>query len=328
MKKKVALVGVGGIAQAHLQGWAHQDDAEVVLLCDVNREIAEQRRDKYGLTDARIVTDFAEVLAADVDLLDLCTPSALHAEQSIAALEAGRHVMCEKPMANSLAEAEAIAKAAAAAPEVVYLCEHRYLFDPLVQAAMGCLDRLGTPFWFRQRSAHALSVSPSIRAVGAFLDIGYHPLYTALHFLGPADYVFAQCRSLVRPEMANDNGLYVLEHGGGTSLVEGSFSSIGPMGGNRPFELYGSEATLIGNWAPQMTLTLYPGEQGGQIGPAEPVSIAPGSWNTNAVRHFLDVVDRKATPLSGAAQALQTMRTYDAALRSAESGRKEAVEAG
>ncbi len=325
MKKKVALVGVGGIAQAHLQGWASQPEAEVVLLCDVNRDIAEARREKYGLSGARVVTDFAEVLSSEVDLLDLCTPSALHAEQSIAALEAGRHVMCEKPMANSLAEAEAIAQAAAAAPDVVYLCEHRYLFDPLVQAAMACRAELGTPFWFRQRSAHALSVSPSIRAVGAFLDIGYHPLYTALHFLGPARTVFAQCRSLVRPEMANDNGLYVLEHDGGTSLVEGSFSSIGPMGGNRPFELYGSQATLIGNWAPQMQLTLYPGEQGGEIGTPQPVTIPAGSWNANAVRHFLDVVDGKATPLSGAAEALQTMRTYAAALRSAESGSKEAV---
>lgn len=325
MKRKVAVVGVGGIARSHLAGWAGQGDAEIVMLCDVNRAVAEERQQQFGLEGARVTTDFADVLASEAELLDLCTPSALHAEQSIAALEAGRHVMCEKPMANSLAEAEAIAAAAAAAPEQVYLCEHRYLFDPLVQAAMARREAVGTPFWFRMRSAHALSVSPSIRAVGAFLDIGYHPLYTALHFLGQAVSVFAQSRTLVRGEMANDNGLYVVEHAGGTSLVEGSFSSIGAMGGNRPFELYGSTGTLIGNWLPTPHLTLHTGEQGGAIGPTEPLELPGGDWNHNAVRHFLDCVAGTATPLAGPTEALQTMQTWAAALRSVESGRAEPV---
>lgn len=326
MRRAVALVGVGGIAQTHIEGWLAQPDAELTLLCDVNPDIARERQERYGLQRARIVTDFAAVLDSDCTLVDLCTPSYLHAEQSIACLEAGKHVLCEKPMANSLAEAEAIAAAAAAHPEVTYLCEHRMLFDPLVVAARAHLEAIGRPFWFRQRSAHALPISPSIAQVGAFLDIGYHPLYTALSFLGPAEAVFALCKQAVRPELANDNGLYVLEHGAAVSIVEGSFSSIGPMGGCRPFELYGETGSLVGGWAPQAHLRLYRGQQGEpQPAGGEELEIPAGSWIGNAIRHFLDVVDGRVAPLSGAAQALETMRTYDAALRSLQSGRKETV---
>lgn len=326
MKQQIALVGTGGISQSHLKGWAEQPDAEVVLVCDVNEELARSRVEQFEL-DAEVVTDLADVLGSDCPMVDLCTPSFLHAEQSIACLQAGKHVMCEKPMANTLAEAEAIAAAAAAHPEVVYLCEHRMLFDPLVVVAREHLSELGKPFYFRQRSAHALTISESIRKVGAFLDIGYHPLYTALHFLGPADHAFALCKQLVRSEMANDNGWYVLEHEGGVSVVEGSFSSIGPMGGCRPFELYGEQGSLIGGWMPNAHLTLYTGNQGDKKPAAGvPLEVPAGSWIANAVRHFLDVVAGQVEPLSGAADALATMQTYDAALKSIESGAKEPVQ--
>ncbi len=325
MKWSVALVGVGGIAQSHISGWLEQPDAEIKLLCDVLPELAKERQERYGLTGARIVTDLREVLTSDCELVDLCTPSALHAEQSCAALDAGKHVLCEKPMANTLAEAESIAATAKAHPDLVYLCEHRLLFDPLVTAVRRRVSDIGRPYWFRQRSAHALTTSPSIAATGAFLDIGYHPLYAALHFLGPAQTVFALAPSLVRPEMVNDNGLYVLEHEHGVSVVEGSFSSIGPMGGTRPLELYGERGTFQGQWCPKPALHLYLGEQGGKPGPPEELEIPAGTWYGNAVRHFVDVVDGRAEPLAGVDAALLTMRTYDAALRSLKSGRKEPV---
>lgn len=329
MKRQVAVVGVGGIAQAHLTGWLEQPDAEIALLCDVNRTIAEERQQRYGLTAARIVSSLEEVFDSDCTLVDLCTPSFLHAEQSVACLEAGRHVLCEKPMANALAEAELIAAAAARHPELVYMCEHRMLFDPLVVAVRQRIEAIGQPFWFRQRSAHALAISPSIAATGAFLDIGYHPLYTALHFLGPAERVYALQRQSVRPELANDNGLYVCEHGQAVSVVEGSFSSIGMMGGTRPFELYGERGTFIGNWMPQPQLQLFTGEQGGPSSMGEPISIPPGSWIGNAIRHFLDLVNGLAQPLADAAAALQTMQAYDAALRAVATGRsQEIVRAG
>ncbi|MBI3971221.1 MAG: Gfo/Idh/MocA family oxidoreductase [Chloroflexi bacterium] len=326
-KRMVALVGTGGIAQAHIRGWLAHADAELALLCDVRAEAAEETRARHGLDGARAVTRLEDVLASDCELVDICTPSALHAAQVIACLEAGKHVLCEKPMADTLAEAEGIAAACRAHPDRVYLCEHRYLFEPLVIAAREVVSELGPLHWFRQRSAHALPLAPGIQATGAFLDIGYHPLYTALHFMGPATTAFGLRQRFARPDCADDTGLIVLEHERGGSIVEGSFSAAGPMGGTRPLEIYGERGTLIGNWQPKPQLRFFPGAQGaGRPEPGVEVPIPNGAWPVNATRHFLDCVAGTTLPLAGWPQALATMRAYDAALRSTQSGQKVPVQ--
>ncbi|HET7768387.1 MAG TPA: Gfo/Idh/MocA family oxidoreductase [Chloroflexota bacterium] len=337
---QIALIGTGGIAQTHIRAWlTHQQPstreagpqgvrgwgADLTLLCDVRAQAAEETRSRHNIPDARIVTSFEDALASDVDAVDICTPSALHAEQVIAALQAGKHVLSEKPMADTVEEAEQIAAACRAHPNLVYLCEHRYLYDPLVIALRGALSEIGTPRWFRLRGAHANDLSPHIKAMGALLDMGYHQLYTALHFMGDATTAFALKQSLTRPDLADDTGVVVLEHPHGGSVVESSFAAIGPLGGTRPIELYGQHGTLIGNWLPKPHLTLYRGAQGEPPGPSEPVAIPSGSWINNVTRHFLDCIAGLATPLSGHQPALTTMRTYAAALRSSQSGRAEPV---
>ena len=326
-RKRVALVGTGGIAQAHIRGWLAQADAELAVLCDVRPEAAEETRARHGLNGARVVARLEDALASDCPIIDICTPSALHAAQVVACLEAGKHVLCEKPMADTLAQAEEIAAACRGHPQQVYLCEHRYLFEPLVIAARSAVAELGPLHWFRQRSAHALPLAPGIQATGAFLDIGYHPLYTALHFMGPAKTALGLSHRFARPECADDTGLIVLEHERGASIVEGSFAAIGPMGGTRPLEIYGQRGTLIGNWQPRPQLWLHRGTMGaGTPEPGEAVPIPAGAWPVNAIRHFLDCVDRTSRPLAGWPEALATMRAYDAALRSAQTGQKEVVQ--
>lgn len=322
----VALVGCGGIAQSHIRGWLEQPDAELVLLCDVQAEAAAAAQERFGLAQARITTRLEDVLASECSLVDICTPSALHATQVVACLDAGKHVLCEKPMADTLEEAQHIAAACQARPDLVYMCEHRYLFDPLVQAIRSVLNEVGPLHWFRQRSAHALPLREGIKATGAFLDIGYHPLYTALHFMGPALSAFGLKQCFGRPDVADDTGLIVLEHAHGGSIVEGSFSAVGPSGGTRPIELYGATGTLIGNWVPRPQLWLYRGAQG-EARPEAGVElpIPAGTWATNAIRHFLDCVRGEAQPMAGVNEALTTMRAYDAALRAVQSGCKEPV---
>jgi UDP-N-acetyl-2-amino-2-deoxyglucuronate dehydrogenase len=325
----VALIGCGGIAQSHIRGWLQQPDAELTVLCDVNAGAAAAAQERFGLNGARIVTRLEEVLAGDSALVDICTPSALHATQVVACLNAGKHVLCEKPMADTLAEAEQIAAACRSHPGQVYLCEHRYLFDPLVQAIRSIVSELGPLHWFHQRSAHALPLREGIKATGAFLDIGYHPLYTALHFMGPARTAFGIKQRFARPDVADDTGLIVLEHAQGGSVVEGSFSAVGPSGGTRPIELYGEAGTLIGNWVPRPQLWLYRGRQGEPSPePGVEIPIPTGTWAGNVIRHFLDCVRGEAQPLAGMAEALTTMRAYDAALRSVQSGCKEPVMEG
>ena len=327
---KIALIGTGGIAQTHVRAWlAHQqaDLADLALLCDVRPEAAEATKARHGLTGARIVTRLEDALASDCEAVDICTPSALHAEQVIAALGAGKHVLSEKPMANTVGESEQIAAACRARPGLVYLCEHRYLYDPLVIAVRDALPEIGTPRWFRLRGAHANELSPHIKAMGALLDMGYHQLYTALDVMGDATSAFALKQSHARPDLADDTAVVVLEHPHGGSVIESSFAAVGALGGTRPIEVYGQHGTLIGNWVPRAHLTLHRGAQGEPPGPSEERPIPAGSWIANVTRHFLDCIAGVAQPLSGWRAALTTMRTYEAALRSTTSGRKELIRA-
>lgn len=108
---KVGVIGCGSIAiHRHLPEFAGNKHAEIVAVCDIVEERANVVADKYGAT---AYTDYQEVLAiADIDVISVCLPNYLHAPVSIAALKAGKHVLCEKPMATSRKEAEEMIEAA------------------------------------------------------------------------------------------------------------------------------------------------------------------------------------------------------------------------
>ncbi|MCK5802901.1 MAG: Gfo/Idh/MocA family oxidoreductase [Lentisphaeria bacterium] len=95
----VAVVGCGGVSSGHIRAWCGENDrAEIVTLVDVVEEFAEERRTEFELASSTVGTSYEDVLARDdVDVVDICTPSHQHAEQVAAALEAGKHVVTEKP---------------------------------------------------------------------------------------------------------------------------------------------------------------------------------------------------------------------------------------
>ena len=110
-KLKVGIVGCGGIANGkHLPSMKKNGNFEIVALCDLIVERAEKAREEYGTEDARVYTDYAEMLKEekDIEAVYVLTPNSVHAPVSIAAMEAGKHVMCEKPMAKTYAEAKAM----------------------------------------------------------------------------------------------------------------------------------------------------------------------------------------------------------------------------
>jgi predicted dehydrogenase len=115
----VGMVGYAFMGAAHSHGWRNApsffDDLPLVprlaALAGRNREAAGAVAEKFGWGD--VETDWRRLVARDdVDLVDVCTPGDTHAEIAIAALQAGKHVLCEKPLANSVEEAEAMAEAA------------------------------------------------------------------------------------------------------------------------------------------------------------------------------------------------------------------------
>lgn len=110
---RVAIVGTGGISAAHLGAYkTFPDRCRIVALCDIVPEKARQRAKEFGL-QCDITEDYRMLLDRDdIDLIDVCTPPYVHAEISVAALEHGKHVICEKPMAASLEECDRVLAAA------------------------------------------------------------------------------------------------------------------------------------------------------------------------------------------------------------------------
>src|SRR3569623_2149126 len=104
--KNVAVVGCG-IGRSHIvDGFLpNSDRIRLLAICDVNEEKLNAFADEFKIE--RRVRDFDDLLAMDdVDVIDICTPPGLHLEQTLKALAAGKHVVCEKPLVGSLADAD------------------------------------------------------------------------------------------------------------------------------------------------------------------------------------------------------------------------------
>ncbi len=165
MKKiKVGIIGCGFIANGkHLPSLARIEGVEAVAFCDIVIERAQASAKQFGGPDALVCTDYHDVLKrADIDAIHVCTPNNSHAEISIAALQAGKHVMCEKPMAKTAAEAKAMLDASRATGKLLTigyqnrfredslflksLCEARELGDIYFAKAFATRRR-GVPVW-------------------------------------------------------------------------------------------------------------------------------------------------------------------------------------
>ena len=105
---KVGIIGCGGIANSkHMPSLKKVADCEMIAFCDIIPERAEAAAAKFGTTDAVCYSDYKELLKnPDIDVVHICTPNRSHSFITVDALEAGKHVMCEKPMAINSAEAQ------------------------------------------------------------------------------------------------------------------------------------------------------------------------------------------------------------------------------
>ena len=112
---RLAIVGCGNISQLNAPGYLQHPRCDVVVLCDTEPERAKRRAREWGISP-RVYSDLTQVLDdGAVDAVELLTPTWLHADQIVAALQAGKHVSCQKPLAISIAEADRIADTVARA---------------------------------------------------------------------------------------------------------------------------------------------------------------------------------------------------------------------
>ncbi|NLB37482.1 MAG: Gfo/Idh/MocA family oxidoreductase, partial [Clostridiales bacterium] len=107
-KLRVGIIGCGGIANGkHMPALKTINEAEMVAFCDIIEEKAVEAAEKYGIDGSTVYTDYKELLKdKSIDVVHVCTPNRSHSFITVDALEAGKHVMCEKPMAKTYAEAK------------------------------------------------------------------------------------------------------------------------------------------------------------------------------------------------------------------------------
>ncbi|MGO4691249.1 Gfo/Idh/MocA family protein [Glaciibacter sp. 2TAF33] len=230
MTLRVAMIGYGFMGSAHSVGWRQApamfslpEKVEMAVVVGRNADAVARAAEQWGWAES--ATDWREVIARDdIDLVDIVTPGDSHAEIAIAALEAGKHVLCEKPLANSVAEAEAMAEAAARAAErgVVAMVGFTYrrvpavtlLRDLIAQGTIGEVQQVRAayrqdwlvdpqmPLAWRLQKEHAGS--------GALGDIGAHILDMTQFVTGQTvDAVTGVLDTIVkqRPLQATGSGL-------------------------------------------------------------------------------------------------------------------------
>ena len=112
-KLRIGIIGCGGIANGkHMPALSKLKDVEMVAFCDIVEERAQKAAKEYGAEGAQVFTDYRELLKLDLDVVNVLTPNKSHSPITVDALEAGKHVMCEKPMAINTEEAMKMVEAA------------------------------------------------------------------------------------------------------------------------------------------------------------------------------------------------------------------------
>ena len=184
-KLKAGIVGCGGIANGkHLPAMKKSGLYEIVAFCDIIRDRAEKAKKEYGTEDAKVFEDYQELIKEDLDVVYVTTPNRSHAEISIAAMEAGKDVMCEKPMAKNYAEAQKMVETSEKTGRILNIgYQNRYRPDSLYLKEMCKADELGEIYFAK---AHALRrravptwgvfLNEEEQGGGPLIDIGTHAL--------------------------------------------------------------------------------------------------------------------------------------------------------
>jgi predicted dehydrogenase len=191
-KFRIGFIGAGGIARTHMKYLAAMENVEIIAAADISERALAGAKAQYNI--AHVYTDYQEMLQEqhDMDAVSVCTPNGLHAPNTIAALQAGKHVLVEKPMAMNAAEAQSMLETSRrAGKHLVVGFQSR--FDPrtrlvrdqvqrgnfggIMYARAQALRRRGIPNW-------GVFGRKDLQGGGPMIDIGVHILETAHYMIG------------------------------------------------------------------------------------------------------------------------------------------------
>lgn len=319
---KVGIVGVGFMGTTHAAGWAETPAEIVGFTAETNQEagtIAKQ----YGA----IVYPSLEEMLPDVDVVDICSPTHLHYEMALLAAEAGKHIVCEKPLARTTQQAQKIVHACRKAG-VQLLVAHVVRFFPeyaLAQAAVA-EGQIGKPGVIRLHRGSYRPKKPAgnwfldeVKSGGILMDLMIHDYDYARWIAGEVETVSAQRVTERHIEAPVDYGLVILSHlSGALSHISGAWAYPPPtfrtrleIAGDRGLIEFDSDGT-----APIQNLILRTGgSDSPDVGlPSSPVSESP--YTTQIKEFYAALADGRPARVS-ATDGLVAVQIAEAALESA-----------
>lgn len=349
---RVGVVGLGFAGDTHLKNYLLQPGVEAVALAGKEAEKLRLLGETYGVPN---LYDSWEDLVArdDLDIVSVCTPNHLHAPIAIAALESGKHVLCEKPLARSGAEAAEISEAARKAGKVLRVAfNHRARGDISVLKHYVDNGDLGRVYhvkasWMRRRGIPGMGswfTNKEMAGGGPLIDLGVHVLDLALYLLGEPEVktVSAATYSELGPtglgarselddldktvvgttyEVEDLATAFIRLEGGATLLLEASWAVHGSAGDDFGITLYGTEGgaeirVKHYNW--EDTLRIFTDVAGvpAEVSP----QLARGEGHLAVVRDFLDTVRSGDPSRERGQEGLTRARVIDACYASASEG--------
>jgi predicted dehydrogenase len=349
----IGVIGLGWPGQRHLEGYAKVPFVRVAAICDVSEALLASTQATFGIQDT--YRDYHELLARpDIDAVSVCLPNWLHAPVSIDAIQAGKHVLCEKPLANTLAEAERLAAAVHASDRIFMLAlNNRFRVEIQALKRIIAAGTLGEMYyaktgWVRRRWAGIVRgwfMEKARAGGGPMIDLGVHMLDLTLWLMGSPKAVrvsgavydkFAkQMEPVLGPLDIEDLGAAMVHlDTGATIMLETSWGSyierehiyseiLGTTGGAR-YERFGGSGWQTQPVPPFQLFTTLADEQVNAV-PTNimltPEQMLYASFE-NEMRHFAECVRDTTQPIATIDQGLEITRILDAIYRSAAEGRE------
>ncbi|WEG18859.1 Gfo/Idh/MocA family oxidoreductase [Alkalihalophilus pseudofirmus] len=330
-KLKVGIIGCGSIAQKrHLIEYEANNQVEIAAVCDINEQRAYEVANEYK---AKAYFDYKELLTnEDLDAISVCLPNYLHAEVTIASLNSGKHVLCEKPMATSKEEAEAMILAAEENGKKLMIA-HNQRFVASHQRAKKLIEagEIGKVYSFRTTFGHGGPEGWSIDGkgswffrkdeafIGAMGDLGVHKSDLIRYILGKEVLeVGAMVETNAKEDTTvDDNAVCILKMEGGIIGTLTASWAYSPVADNSTV-IYGEKGIIRLEDDPNYSLILQ--YQNGETVNYELAKIqsneAGGQTTTHVIDQFVDAIKNNTSPPVPGEEGYKSLKVILAALES------------
>ena len=314
-KIRLALLGCGGIAQAHLEAVSQVPRIQLDVVQDIRESAAEAASKKYRCNSAR---EAGEIFKdGHIDAVLICAPPSHHHELMKKAVEAGKHVLCEKPFTIHLKDAEEIKRLSLKSGKLVMMAsKFRFVKDvieakKLVQSGViGDIVMSEVIFCSIVDMEKRWNSDPRIAGGGVLIDNGSHAVDVIRYLVGPIESVYAQAGKRTQKVKVEDTArLHFETEDHIIGMVDLSWSLYKHM--PNYVNIFGTRGTIEVGWRES------------QIWDAKEKTskIFGNGYNkinafTSQLEHFADCIQKKADPILGIDDALESVRVIEAAYTS------------